>query len=699
MERLSLLNPGLAWGALAVAIPVAIHLLSRRRSKKLPFAAVEFILRSKKQKTTNIRLRQLLLLALRALILGAVGLAIARPLLKPKAASAGGAGQHAATAIVLDASLSMRYRLDGKTLFARAQDEARALVDGLTQESPATVVVCDGKAPEAEPPAFDRVATKQRISGASAGYRPADVGACMGAAARALGQSQVEGKRIYVLSDLTAASIQLDSPPPKVPTPKGEVLPEVVFVDAARGAELPNVAVTDVAVTPSTALGTRGFDVVATLRNSGKKAANGLPISLRVGDRVVTRGFADVPAEGTARKLLAHKFEPGTQLATVQLEPDALEEDDARAFVLRVPKDVRALVADGSPSAIRYKDEAFFVEAALGPGRTAGRITATFLDADAAQSRSLADFDVVLLLNVQAPRPAFVEALKAFVANGGGLFLSAGEQVNPDDWNGAFGELLPRPIHLVRTAADPEEPGNAAPARFARVDYLHPAFGVFEGASEGFDSARIFRYLLLRPDAAREERVLATLDDGSPALIEARRGQGRVILYASTVDRDWTDWPIRTSFLPAMQQVTAYLAGGLDEKPPAASRVGDVRALALAEGTALAEVRGPDGRPAKVTEEGVEVALPGHHAVSVRDPQGARDAPQLSFAAVLDARESDTARLAQDALAEHFGGEEHAQVAGGAEGALPKTGTPLWSWLLFAAVLAFVAEGFVVRRT
>ena len=36
-------NAALLWGTLAVAVPVVIHLLNRRRYVVQPFAAVEFI--------------------------------------------------------------------------------------------------------------------------------------------------------------------------------------------------------------------------------------------------------------------------------------------------------------------------------------------------------------------------------------------------------------------------------------------------------------------------------------------------------------------------------------------------------------------------------------------------------------------------------------------------------------------------------
>lgn len=697
MEALAFANPALLWGALAVAVPLAIHLLSRRRSRRVAFAAVDFILRSRKEKVRNIKLRQLLLLLLRMAIVLLVALAIARPLLQPKTVAAASGDGRAATALVLDGSLSMQYRLENKTLFDRARREAKKLLESLPAESPVTLVVCDGRAAEAEAPGFDRAALRQRLDRAEPTYRPAELGGCLASAARALGESPLEAKKIFVLGDLTLPSLRLDAPPPRVPTPKGDVVPEVVFIDAADGEKLPNLAITEVSVQPSSALGTRGFELAATVRNSGDEPARNVPVSLRIGAQVVTRGFVDVPARGTARKLLAHRFDPGTQLVTVQLEADALAADDAWPLVMRVPRDVRALVVDGAPSAVRYRDETFFIDAALGPERTGGRIDAVLLDADAAAQRRLEEFDVVLLLNVAAPKSAFVQALRQFVEAGGGLLVSMGDHVVPDEYNATFGDLLPRPLHLVRTAAEPGDDAGPPPARFARVDFQHPALRTFEGAREGFDSARTYRYVLLQPDARGDERLLATYDDGAPALLEGRAGRGRVVLYTSTVDRDWSDWPIRASFLPAIQQLTIYLAGALEEREPVASRVGDRREPGTPDGATLERVTGPDGEPVRLVDGAIPVEQPGHYAVSLRDDDGTRDAPALAFAAVIDPRETDLRRLTPDELASHFGGDS-TRVAGGAEGALPSAGTPLWSWLLLGAVAAFLAEGLLVRR-
>jgi hypothetical protein len=92
------------------------------------------------------------------------------------------------------------------------------------------------------------------------------------------------------------------------------------------------------------------------------------------------------------------------------------------------------------------------------------------------------------------------------------------------------------------------------------------------------------------------------------------------------------------------------------------------------------------------------VDAPGVYAVKVSRGGEEREAPEYAFSAAIDPRESDVTRRGLDELQRQFGGEEHAMVAGGADAALPTSGTPLWPWLLVAMVAALVAEGVLVRR-
>jgi len=105
VERLSFAHPGYLWGLLSVGLPILIHLFNRRQPRPLPFGAIEFVLRSHRQKKRQIRLRQILLLLARCLLLFGIAAALARPSLLPKGGIANSASGPQATALVLDASL------------------------------------------------------------------------------------------------------------------------------------------------------------------------------------------------------------------------------------------------------------------------------------------------------------------------------------------------------------------------------------------------------------------------------------------------------------------------------------------------------------------------------------------------------------------------------------------------------------------
>ena len=715
MSGLVFAHPAYLWGLAALAVPILVHLFNRRRPRPLAFGAIEFVLRSQRQKARRLRLRQLLLLALRCLLIAGVALALARPSLEPRGAEAAVSRGPQATALVVDSSLSMRYRRGSQTLFARAKAEALAALERLGPDEPATVLLCAGAGGTAGPPSFDRIAARRALEAAQPTYLGSDLTGCLASAARALGESPVAGKRIVAFTDLAAHSIRLDAPAPLVPPPAGSppgaqpLRPNVVLVDAAQGTDLPNVAVVATAVQPSHSLGARGYEVVATIANNGAHPVSGLPVSLRIGNQTVAKGFVDLPAHATAKKTLGAVLPAGPvvgRLEVARAEAEGLDEDDGQEFAVQVPRDLRVLVVDGAPSSLRTRDEAFFVETALAPARTGGRISPTVLDADAAQNAVLDGYDVVMLLDVIAPPKPFVERLRALVARKGvGLFISLGDHAEADAYDEAFGDLLPRPLHVIKTAGDPVSAPDAA-ARFGLVEWQHPLFRIFSAQDrEGLLAARTFKYALLKPDPSGSSRALLSYDDGAPALIEGRVGEGRVLLYTSTVSHAWTDWPVRVSFLPVLQQAVSWLGSVLEERTAPPSQVGDERSIAAPQGMRVAAVIGPDGvrqplRRDPSTDAAVAPApVPGLYRVEVQADNGAaREEPSLAFVARLDPKESDLRRVDEAELKAQLGGAGSAQVASSAQAAEGARGTPLWPPLLLLGVLALFGEGALTRR-
>jgi len=92
-------------GLIAAALPILIHLFSRRRAKEVRFPSIEFLREVSRKKVRRLQLRQLLLLVLRVLIIAFFALAMARPALR---AGGGMLGRGSSTvAVILDNSFSM----------------------------------------------------------------------------------------------------------------------------------------------------------------------------------------------------------------------------------------------------------------------------------------------------------------------------------------------------------------------------------------------------------------------------------------------------------------------------------------------------------------------------------------------------------------------------------------------------------------
>src|ERR1700730_17049558 len=122
----------------AASLPIIIHLLNRKRFRIVVWAAMKFLLAAQKQNTRRMRLEQLILLAVRTLLILLVVLAMASVM--PWAEKVWGyfwpEGKGFISVrtgrtykiIVLDASLSMNQMAQGKTAFERAREMAIKVV-------------------------------------------------------------------------------------------------------------------------------------------------------------------------------------------------------------------------------------------------------------------------------------------------------------------------------------------------------------------------------------------------------------------------------------------------------------------------------------------------------------------------------------------------------------------------------------------
>jgi len=128
-------------GLALLAVPLLLHLISRRKPKTLPFPAFRFLVQRRRSHLRKLRLRQILLLALRLLLIAAIVFAVAQPKVFHDALQLS-AQRPTAVVLLFDTSSSMDYRSQENASRARrGQTSGHELLDQLGSAS--RVVVLD----------------------------------------------------------------------------------------------------------------------------------------------------------------------------------------------------------------------------------------------------------------------------------------------------------------------------------------------------------------------------------------------------------------------------------------------------------------------------------------------------------------------------------------------------------------------------
>src|SRR4051794_26584767 len=153
------LSPFLAWGMLLGIIPLIIHLMNRRRYRRVEWAPMRHLRLTIRRNRRRIQIENWLLLLLRIALPILLFLFLARPVLNPTGLEKWlVGGGRASQGVVVDESLSMGYRAGGPPAFHRAREVAGAVLAAAQPQDRCTLVAAS--APSA--PIFHEVEGSRR---------------------------------------------------------------------------------------------------------------------------------------------------------------------------------------------------------------------------------------------------------------------------------------------------------------------------------------------------------------------------------------------------------------------------------------------------------------------------------------------------------------------------------------------------------
>jgi len=599
---MSFLNPIMLAGLAAVSVPIIIHLLNRRKFRKVTWAAMRFLQNAIEQNQRRMRIEDMILLALRCLLLALLALALARPAILSDASAVFGQSKVTGV-IILDNSMSMGMSDGTGTRFEKARRAAEQALESMPSGSATAVLLASDVVQAVIPePTFDLNLARKAVREAPLTDRATDIFPALGKAIDTLKDRLALRKEIYLVTDGQAAGWrQLTEIQRTLERTKSEIKTHVILVNEH---EEKNLGVSDLRLASGLSPVSQPLRFEAKVSNHGKEEARNTRVSLSVNGETPSDEFTidALPAGATKSVTLFAKLrDEGFHSVAARIAEDRLPADDRRSLAVRAIKEVKVLLVDGEAGNEARDSEVFFLKNALVPVAADAAAdyfikTMTITPSELAQAR-LDDYDAVVLANVPDFSDALVTALDGHVRRGGGLMVFPGARLNAAFYNEQLFQklkMLPAEFGEIRGAVDKDD----AFVTLQEKGYEHPIVEIWNDPGSGkLGSARFFRWFELKrgpggsegvrergsepsrapassvprsptpslPVDAGVPQIVLKYADGSAAVMERPWGLGRVIQFSSTADTAWNDLPVRLAWVPLLHRTLGSIVQRQDE--------------------------------------------------------------------------------------------------------------------------------------
>lgn len=619
-------------------------------------------------------LQQIALLLLRAAVIVLLVLAFARPLFNQSVARLLDADPQSAV-ILLDLSMSMRWQDN----FDQAKAEALAVVDRLSGGDELGLIAFSGAAEVVRELDTEDGQLRELIeSFDEPGFGSTRYYPNLRLADQMLEDSRYENRAIYLISDFQEVGLQGADESWKLAPGVALYLIDVGSADSE------NLVLTDVRSPEQLLEDSAQQQILARVRSTGTQYLGSGEVSLSLNGQMVDRRPVDLTDRSEQVVTFAVDFEAeGDYVGEIRIAGDDFADDNAYYFTVDVLPKINVLLVNGEASDNWFDDEGHWFGLAVS-STDSSPFSLQTIDPAELSAAAMRQSDVVALLNVGELTSSQAAALGEYVVNGGSLLIAPGDRVDERAFNQQLGEISPARLEQVGLL------GRDDYLVIADYDRRHPILRPL-----GSDwSARFQGHWRLTP--SEDAKVLMQFDNTEAALVENDVGEGKVLLFASSLDLEWNNLALQGLFLPFVHETLRHLVRS--EAGQSAYEIGDSINLAQFVSDADVAVQDANGRSVsleannlqRATSPGLFTATSGavsrRYAVNILPEESnfTRVATSTLYDAVvnpdtspLQSREAQTAQLIEEL--------ENPQR--------------LWWWILTLVMVLLLVEVLVANRT
>jgi len=640
--NLSFLSPLFLIGLAAIALPVIAHLISRKNSLKKSFPAVKFLISTQGQLASRSRIKDLVLLLLRALILVLIVLIFAKPAVFSFSQKMD--KTPVSVAIVIDNSFSMGYEDN----FKRAQDKAQDMIDSLPDGSFAfiTALIPDNYN-ESHLLENTRLLRKS-INEIELSFSFTDNEERLQDIFSYLQNAPTEKKIVALITDFQKNGWSNED----------VRKPWLELIDISNGTNSPNHAVSGIDLNYIN----DSIRVVSRVSNFSNDIVAELLTTTQLGKQEI-REFIDIdPQNSNALEASFTNYDislPGS--GSVQTTHDKLKADDVRYFISNYKEESRILIVDGDPREDSRLSETYYLARALETISENAATNITILDNNSILNKDLSDYQLVYLANVGEITPSFAKELEKFVNDGGTVVIFLGNRVSMGSYNALLKNILP---------------GELLSLKEDNLSLILSSASIFpKDITDRTDQIRVEK--LFNISIHPESEVLFKTTDDSPFLIKKELGKGNVFMFSSTADTSWNNFSITPVFLPVIKMI--HDLPNIKKNKSRHYFVGEPVKIETIEGNDSTIIVDPRGKELKVNIESGEFQntwLPGIYRVETDSKLN------YSFAVNVDPRESNLEKISIPSI--ESSPEQTRDLV--------KVFKEIWRYFLWGVIALFVSE-------
>jgi hypothetical protein len=657
------LAPAFLVGALAVGVPLYLHLLRSNTSTPLPFSSLMLFEQRQQSATRRRRLRYWLLLALRLAVVLLLVLAFAEPYVNRFVV---GTAPDKLQLVVVDDSFSMRA---GARL-ATAKRAALGFLSGRRPTDRAQILALDAQVHVLTQATQDARVLRAALESIEATDSRSSFGV-LASAVRSISESESVPIELHLFSDMQRSSMP--------PSFTEMVLPRkvVLVLHPVATTVAPNWAVESVSA-PRQVWDPRTARIQAVVAGYATPAA-ARTVSFLVNGKTIATRRVDVPASGrVTAEIDSLELPYGFSRCSVKIDAaDALPADDEYVFAIERLDRKRGLFVSQSADT----RSGVYFDAALGAAAQSA-VTLDKTTVDRVADVDPSSYAFVVISDVASLPTVFSNRVLEYVRRGGNILIAVGTATAQQREIPFFGGNILSLRHYSRDAE-----------RFEAVGQTDSSYAP-AGSPEEWEGVKF--YYAAAVDE-HDTRVAVRLQDRTPLLLEKAVGEGHVMVFASGFDNLTNDLPLHPVFVAFVERISRYLSGNeARDGPHVVDDFIDLR-TAKEQGVGV-EVIDPSGeRPLSLQEA---VSLPSYQLTragfyEVHLANGRRNL----IAVNADRRESDLIPMPSDILGLWRGGNpEPRATQSGASASPGPVRRGLWWYAMLCVLAAAVAESAIGSR-